>query len=102
MASILHLVNQSPFANQALKQCIRRMNDEQDALVLLENGVYGALKKATDSIEGMHSLKRCYVIEEDILARGISQDALFENITFIDYTTLVRLTVEFPLSQSWY
>ncbi|MGS2716586.1 sulfurtransferase complex subunit TusB [Eionea flava] len=101
MVSILHLVNQSPFANNALQQCVSRINNEQDALVLLENGVYGALSKATNNV-AIPSIKRCYAIEEDILARGISREALFENITLIDYTTFVKLTVEFPLSQSWY
>lgn len=101
MPSILHLVNQSPFSSNVLQQCSDRIDPAQDALVLMGNGVYGGLSQATNT-QLIGAIPRCYALEEDVLARGLDRNALLETITLIDYKKLVELTVEFPLSQSWY
>ncbi len=98
--SILHTVNKSPFTHTTLKQCIDRYTTG-DALLLLEDGVYAALNSHTYVTE-LASVTPCYAIEKDIIARGIQQEVLAENITLIDYEQWVALAIEYPLSQSWY
>lgn len=100
MSAILHIVNQSPFASTALQQCIKRANDN-DGLVLLEDGVYSATTHHP-FVQDIANIKRCYAIKNDLLARGIHLDKVVENIQLIDYDDFVKLTIEFPLSHSWY
>ena len=100
MNTILHIVNQSPFASTVLKQCMDRLNGG-DGLVLLEDGVYSATSQHPHA-QSISNIKRCYAIKNDLLARGIHLDDILENIQLIDYDEFVKLTIEFPLSHSWY
>jgi tRNA 2-thiouridine synthesizing protein B len=93
-------VNQSPFASTVVKQCLERFNSS-DGLVLLEDGVYSATTQHP-YVERISNIKRCYAIKKDLLARGINLDDIVDNIQLIDYDEFVRLTIEFPLSHSWY
>ncbi len=97
---ILHTVNQSPFASQLLSQCIERCSSN-DSVVLLEDGVYGALKTQPYA-ERLQPLQHCYAIAHDVEARGLTQGQLLENVTLISYDKFVSLCVEHPLSHSWY
>jgi tRNA 2-thiouridine synthesizing protein B len=100
VSTILHIVNQSPFASTVLKQCIDRINNN-DGLVLLEDGVYSATSQHP-FVQDISNITRCYAIKNDLLARGINLDDVLDNIQLIDYDDFVKLTIEFPLSHSWY
>ena len=100
MSTILHIVNQSPFASTVLQQCIARIHHD-DGLVLLEDGVYSATSQHSCA-QDISNIKHCYAIKNDLLARGISLNNVLDNIQLIDYDELVKLTIEYPLSHSWY
>ena len=97
--SILHTVNQSPFTNKALEQCIH-CYQKNDGILLLENGVYAALQSQPLALQ--MSNKACYAIAVDIKARGLSTQPLIEHITMIDYDDFVNLCTQHILVNSWY
>ncbi len=97
--SILHTVNQSPFTHSALQQCLCYAQ-ESDSILLLENGVYGALLK--HSLADKLSGKKCYAIEADLKARGLLGQELTPHIELIDFIYFVELTTQHKLVQSWY
>jgi tRNA 2-thiouridine synthesizing protein B len=100
MKRILHTVNKSPFSSTLLKQCTERCETD-DSILLLEDGVYGALASHAYSQQLM-KVKHCYAIKADILARGLQSEALLEHIQWISYDEFVALTIEHELLQSWY
>lgn len=100
MTAILHTVNKSPFTHATLKQCLDRYT-KGDAIILLEDGVYGALTSHAYITE-LQKITLCYAIEKDIIARGLHKASLASNITLINDEQWVTLATEYPLNQSWY
>ena len=100
MGKILHTVNQSPFSHRALKNCLDRIQ-LGDSILLLENGVYGALAAQPWALQ-MNPAFQFYAIKEDIDARGLNTNLLLSHISLIDYTAFVQLSVEHTLVHSWY
>lgn len=96
---ILHTVNQSPFTTNTLAQCLSYI-DDGDAILLLENGVYGAL--SSQSLAAQLTNKTCYVIEADLQARGLLEQDRLTHIKLIDVNQFVELTTQYDLVQSWY
>lgn len=102
MSHCLHICNQSPFESQHLKQAIELAMPEQ-ALVLIENGVYGALANAPVASQLQSSIGqglKCYVLECDLSARGLGEPAV--GIKAISMTEFVELTSQHSPIQSWY
>ncbi len=97
--NILHTVNQSPFTSNTLAQCLLYI-DDGDAILLLENGVYAALKN--HALEPQLKNKVCYVIEADLQARGLLEQDRQAHIQLIDVDQFVELTTQYNLVQSWY
>jgi tRNA 2-thiouridine synthesizing protein B len=93
-------VNKSPFSSTLLKQCLDRLSDN-DGLILLEDGVYGALLTHPYA-QQLQSLNACYAIKKDLVARGVDPKAVSANITLIDYEEFVALCVDYELTHSWY
>lgn len=101
--STLHTINKSPFLNSALSSCIK-ICSTNDAILLLEDGVFGAIKSTPLSAqlqELMHSGVRLFAISADIKARGLTEK-LLASIELVDYDSFVQLTVEHRCVQSWY
>lgn len=96
---ILHTVNQSPHTSNTLAQCLSYI-DADDAILLLENGVYGALK--SQSLAAQLTNKTCYVIEDDLKARGLLECDRQPHIQLININQFVELTTQYDLVQSWY
>jgi len=96
--SMLHLVNKSPYENGNLKTASSIMNDG-DVLLLIEDGVYGAVKngKASAMLDG----RAVSVLGPDMAARGISEDKLADGIDVIDYAGFVDLVEASDKVQSW-
>ena len=100
LGTILHTINQSPFNKSTLQECIN-FYQQHDAIILLENGVYGALSSQPLASELQH--KTCYALRSDLDARGLNnREALLENIHTIDYPQFVQLVTEYDKVQSWY
>jgi tRNA 2-thiouridine synthesizing protein B len=70
-----------------------------DQLLLIEDGVYGAIKsgKAAGLLTGL----KVSVLGPDLAARGISQDKLADGIDVIDYAGFVDLVEANDKVQSW-
>lgn len=99
---ILHSVNKSPFAQKTLQQCLQVIGD-QHALILIEDGVYAALKDSPTSstLEQKHARGvKIYALESDIKMRGLSN--LISTISLINMTDFVDLCCQHTSVQSWY
>ena len=100
--SILHTVNKSPFEANALSSCLKHVQ-KGDAVLLLEDGVYGALKGTTASgdVWGKRVDVRFFVMSPDLAARGLAKDKLIEGMNLIDYAGFVDLVTQHKTSQAW-
>ncbi len=102
--STLHTVNKSPFAQQTLTSCINICR-AGDALLLIEDGVYGALP-SSPTAEALKALAdegnvHLFALEPDLQARGLN-DRISDWITVVDYSGFVQLSTEHQTVQSWY
>ena len=99
---MLHTVNKSPFEKNSLETCLRLI-DESSSILLIEDGVYGALKNTSvsDSVINAQKTTKIYVLGPDLKARGLDKSSLISNIEIIDYKGFVNLTVENEKIQNW-
>jgi len=105
---LLHTVNKSAFDHSALGDCLR-VAAQNDAVLLIENGVYGALNSSqggTDYSQGIKQLSangtRFFVLKADCEARGFSDSALLPAFQITDDAGFVALAAEASAIQSWY
>jgi len=105
---LLHTVNKSAFDNSALGDCLR-IAAPYDAVLLIENGVYGALNSSQGETDYSQSIKqlsangtRFYVLRADCEARGLSDSALLPAFQITDDAGFVALAAEASAIQSWY
>ena len=98
---LLHTVNKSPFLHKALDSCLRTAKDGS-AVLLIEDGVYGALKGTEYSsvVEAAMKSKKFYALEEDLKARGV-HDSVLNGIQLVDYKGFVELTTQHSAVQAW-
>jgi len=99
---ILHLVNRSPGESLGLSQCLSRVK-MGDAVLLLEGGVYAALKDSAFSVMVLAAMEEIplYALEPDLGARGIAEEALLQGVIRVDYEGFVELTLNHSPIQSW-
>ena len=99
---MLHTVNKSPFEKNSLETCLRLANDKS-SIILIEDGVYGALKNTNIETTIIDAQKNCkiYVLGPDLKARGLDKNSLINNIEIIDYQEFVKLVVENEKVQNW-
>lgn len=95
---MLHLIFQSPTDNAVLERMA-----SGDVAVFLESAVLGVLQKGklADVLSSRLNGNRLCVLSEDMAIRGILESELVDGLEVIDYSGLVRLTVENPLITSW-
>ena len=98
---MLHTVNKSPFDRNSLESCIKHAK-KGAAILLIEDGIYGALKGTAVSKKVEEALKKVsiYALYPDIEARGM-QDRALDGIKLIDYSGFVDLVAEHNTVQSW-
>ena len=99
---MLHTVNKSPFEKNSLETCLR-LSEDNSSILLIEDGVYGALKNTSfeSSIISSQKVSKFYVLGPDLKARGLDKSSLISNIEIIDYKEFVKLTVENNKIQNW-
>lgn len=101
--SILHIINKSSFTHNTLRSCIA-VCSSQDSLLLIEDGVFGALQGAPDA-QALQSLMErnivVYALSADVNARALRQK-IEPRIQLITYEEFVQLTVMHNCTQSWY
>jgi len=96
--SMLHLVNKSPYERNSLSTCVGYVK-EGDALLLIEDGVYAAVKggSAAAKLQGLD----VSVLGPDLAARGIGEDKLADGVKVVDYAAFVDLVEAKDKVQSW-
>jgi len=101
--STLHTVNKSPYSNNTLASCIKVCGCK-DAILLLEDGVFGALQNAPCAEELQQLIAggvKVFVLDVDVQARGL-METLAEHITLTSYSDFVQLSLTHRSVQSWY
>ncbi|HED33934.1 MAG TPA: sulfurtransferase complex subunit TusB [Gammaproteobacteria bacterium] len=100
--STLHTVNKSPFERDSLSACIR-LATKGCAVLLIEDGIFGALKGTdhSDMVSGAMKDATFYVLGPDLAARGMSEDRIIDGIQVVDYSGFVDLTTKHDTCQSW-
>jgi tRNA 2-thiouridine synthesizing protein B len=98
---MLHTVNKSPLERNALDSCLRHAAPG-DVILLIEDGVYGALRGATFTPRINQALQslRVYALRPDVEARGIGEK-LLESVALVDYGGFVELTVANSPIMAW-
>ena len=98
---MLHTVNKSPFEGNSLESCLAHAASGS-AILLIEDGVYAALKGTTVSDKVQQAMKdfTVYALESDIKTRGIA-DKVMDGIKLVDYSGFVDLTCEYDKVQAW-
>ncbi len=101
--SILHTINKSPYEHGALFSCLR-LAAVQSSILLFENGVYAALPghPAQQPLETYAAHSQIFVLEPDLLARGLQTQPLLEGIERVDYPGFVDLCVRHAKVVSWF
>lgn len=101
--STLHTINKSPFSHATLASCLQ-VCGKQDGILLLEDGVFGALLSAPCAEELSALIKtgvKVHVLTGDVNARGL-QEKIRGDIYVTDYNGFVELSIEHNCVQSWY
>ncbi len=102
MVAMLHTVNKSPFENNTLDSCLR-LARAGSAVLLIEDGVYAALKGTalSDRVTKAMQQLSIFVLGPDAQARGLEPSRLLDGIRIVDYGGFVDLVAEHPRVQSW-
>lgn len=94
---ILHTVNKSPLQHGALGSCLQFIGND-DALVLLEDGVYAAITGVDCGLERLSC--KVYAVAADVEARGLGP-RLYDGVTVISYEAFVDLCTGFNSVKNW-
>jgi tRNA 2-thiouridine synthesizing protein B len=97
---MLHIINKSPSQTRTLESSLR-LALPGHALLLIEDGVYGAAARgpSADVIREACSRLKVYALQPDIDARGVGP--LVDGVATVDYSGFVDLVAEHPVNQSW-
>ena len=95
---ILHTLNASP-SSAAFHDCLKVIHTG-DAVVLMGDGVYAALKETDACMELQAKDVELYILDADALLAGVTEPA--SGMHSIDMDGLVALTERFPRQQAWY
>lgn len=74
-----------------------------DALIFMASAVLALYSKAqtAEQLEQYCQNFQCYVLEPDLLARGLMHDEIITNIKRVDYSGFVTLTTEHKVIKTW-
>lgn len=99
---MLHIVNKSPFEKNSLASCLR-LSSEGASILMIEDGVYGAIKDTDIAADVSFNTKqkKVYVLGPDLKARGIDITCLIDGIEVVDYDGFVNLAAATSKTQSW-
>lgn len=98
---MLHTVNKSPFEKNSLTACLAHAK-EGSAILLIEDGVYAAMKDTQMSETVRQAMQKftVYALEPDLKTRGVAGKVM-DGIRLVDYTGFVDLACEHDKVQSW-
>ncbi|QJQ96607.1 MULTISPECIES: sulfurtransferase complex subunit TusB [Halomonadaceae] len=95
---ILHTLNRSPTSSRVYQQVLGAMGP-QDRLLLIEDGVQGALPQMVRHFEELKG--RLYALREDLAARGL-EGRCDPDVMVVDVDGFVTLTEEADKTVSWF
>ena len=93
---MLHIIKKSPYESSAFNDAVNYIGQNDDVVLLVEDGVYAAKKggKFEELLRNLTQKNSVYCLLADIKARGIQENELLENIKVIDYKGFVEKVVE--------
>ena len=97
---MLHIVNKSPFDTGSLASVLRVAKKDGGAVLLIEDGVYAAVKNSATEASLKAAGMPVYVLQPDADARGL-QSKLMEGVNMVDYGGFVDLVAGHDNVQSW-
>ena len=99
---MLHTVNKSPLDRNVLDSCLR-LAAKGSAILLIEDGVYGALAggQAAEKIGSRLGDFKFYALGPDLAARGLRDALLVDGVEVVDYGGFVDLVAEREAYQAW-
>jgi tRNA 2-thiouridine synthesizing protein B len=98
---MLHTVNKSPFERNSFESCLQHAKPGH-AILLIEDGVYGAAKGTTVTNKVKAALKNVNIcaLQPDVEARGM-RGRLLDGVKLVSYADFVDLVTEHNGVQSW-
>lgn len=98
---MLHTVNKSPFERNTLTTCLGHM-EPGSALLLIEDGVYGAIEGSAVSAKVKEVMKTIpvYALQPDVDARGL-QNRVIAGVKLVDFGGFVDLVTQHKGTQAW-
>ncbi len=96
----LHTVNKSPFQTNTLQSCLSHVKDG-DTVLLIEDGVYGAMSGTSVSDAVKATGAKVCVLGPDFAARGIDAGRTIEGVETVDYEGFVDLAAASDRVQAW-
>ena len=95
---MLHTLMHSPYYSD-LDTLLLLLTAEDD-LLLLQDGVLGALEGSSALSRLLTSPATLWVLTEDVIARGLAGQ-ISAKVRPVDYTGFVALTVKHPQQMAW-
>ena len=96
---MLHTLTSSPSQSFLLSDCLPYLQND-DEIILMEDGVYGALCKTT-ACKQLKSLSvKIYFLKADVLARGLISH-IDESFELIDYEGFVSISEQHVTQMKW-
>lgn len=96
---LLHILNRSPASSRVPQDTLRAMGKE-DRLLLIEDGVYGAMTPLVEQLL-IEASGRLFVLREDLVSRGLTERC-DERVMQVDMDGFVTLTEEAERTVSWF
>ena len=99
---VLNVVNKSPFEKSSLDSCVRTLGSG-GALILIEDGVYAAVKGGhfESLIDTALRSGPVYALDSDLVMRGIDSTRIAADVQRVDYAGFVDLCVHYEKVHSW-
>lgn len=97
---VLHTLNSSPTNGSAFDDCLKFISAPA-ALLLIEDGVYGASQAQAGLLDALDEAIECYVLQVDLEARGLNQ-MINPRFKPISDQQFVELSLRCQNIQSWY
>jgi len=97
---MLHIVNKSSFSTGSMTSVLRVAKKDGGAVLLIEDGVYAAVKNSASEASLKAAGMPVYVLQPDADARGL-QSKLMDGVNMVDYGGFVDLVAGHDNVQSW-
>ncbi|NRB41059.1 MAG: sulfurtransferase complex subunit TusB [Pseudomonadales bacterium] len=95
----LHIIHKSANTHQSAHNALHLIHQD-DYIILIDDGIYNAISQTDISQAYLNTAKRCFLLNEHALARGIENTD--KNFTHITMAEFVELSLIANNNISWY